>query len=170
MPDSGALPPSSRSRAERRSPESRAPANPAVCRCPAEKRPEGPRSRRTIRHPGAAIQRQRCSPPRSVLCGPSAPPPSCRCRTTCRTSDRAPLEFPPVIADLHQFLAQATFWRNGCTLPLQPYPEVLDQRRGARLAHGQTHLGGFAADLVLDGVHLSDPLQAFHGHFRAVLR
>ena len=73
-----------------------------------------------------------------------------------------------MIADVGQLLAQARFWRDGCTLPLQPYPEVLDQRRGACLAHGQTHLGGLAADLRLDCVHRRDPAQSFGGDFRTM--
>ena len=49
----------------------------------------------------------------------------------------------------------------------EPFAECLYQRRGARLAFGETPIRRAAADIGLDGVELGDSAQALGGDLRA---
>ena len=48
----------------------------------------------------------------------------------------------PVIAEIGRRLAQARLGRDAGALLAHPYPEILDQRCGARLALSKADLGG----------------------------
>ena len=74
----------------------------------------------------------------------------------------------PVVGHVSQFLAQAGLRQYPGALLSQPHPEVIEQRRGPCLAHGQPDLGRPSPNRILDGVHGRDAPQPFGGDHRAV--
>ena len=69
--------------------------------------------------------------------------------------------------DIAELLAEPGLGRDTGALLPEPFAEGLDQRRGARVAFGETPVRRAAADIGLDGIEFSDPAHTLGCDLRA---